>query len=85
MHRLSIKPSAEKDLDRLHGEIWQRVKAALLGLRDDPRPAGGVKPAGEGGWRIRVGDWRAIYDIDDAAQEVTILRVKHRKDVYRDL
>jgi mRNA interferase RelE/StbE len=36
-------------------------------------------------WRIRIGDWRAIYDIDDAAPVVTILRIKHRRGVYRDL
>ena len=54
-----------------------------LGWTADPRPAGGVKLAGDEGWRIREGDWRAIYDIDQAAQVVTVLRVKHRKDVYR--
>ncbi len=84
MYRLKLKPSAEKDLDRLRGETWQRVKNALVALRNEPRPAGCIKLAGDEGWRIRVGDWRAIYDIDDAAQVVTVLRVKHRKDVYRD-
>lgn len=85
MYRLELKPSAAKDLDRLPGETWQRVKAALTALRTDPRPAGCVKLAGGEGWRIRVGDWRALYDIDDGAQVVTILRVKHRRDVYRNL
>ena len=84
MYRLEMRPSAEKDLDRLQGETWQRVRTALKALRENPRPAGCVKLAGGEGWRIREGDWRAIYDIDDAAQVVTILRVKHRKDVYRD-
>lgn len=83
MYKLELKPSAAKDLDRLQGDTWQRVKAALLALRDDPRPAGCTKLRGGEGWRIRVGDWRAIYDIDDAGQVVLILRVKHRQDVYR--
>jgi mRNA interferase RelE/StbE len=68
----------------LQGETWQRVKTALKGLREAPRPAGCVKLAGGEGWHIRIGDWRAIYDIDDGAQLVTVLRVKHRKDVYRE-
>lgn len=85
MYRLELRPSAARDLDRLRGETWERVKAALLELREDPRPAGCVKLTGGGGWRVRVGDWRAIYDIDDGAQVVTVLRVKHRRDVYRDL
>lgn len=85
MYRLKIKPNAEKDLDRLHGEAWQRVREALSGLRNNPRPAGCVKLMDSPSWRSRVGDWRAIYDIDDAGQVVTILRIKHRKDVYRAL
>ena len=84
MYRLELRPSAEKDLDRLQGETWQRVITALKDLRANPRPVGCVKLAGGAGWRTREGDWRAIYDIDDDAQVVTILRVKHRKDVYRD-
>jgi mRNA interferase RelE/StbE len=84
VYRLELRPSAAKDLDRLRGEPWERIKAALSALRTDPRPAGCVKLAGAGSWRVRVGDWRMIYDIDDGAQVVTILRVKQRKDVYRD-
>jgi mRNA interferase RelE/StbE len=83
VHRLLTRPSAEKDLDRLRGEAWQRVKEALLALRENPRPPGCTRLAG-GGWRIRIGDMRAIYDVDDDGQTVTILRVKHRKDAYRD-
>jgi len=83
MYRLLLKPSAGKDLDRLQGKTWQRVRDALLALRSKPRPAGCTKLVGDAGWRIRIGDYRAIYDIDDAARTVTILRVKHRKDVYR--
>jgi mRNA interferase RelE/StbE len=83
VYRLLIKPSAEKDLDRLRGETWQWVKGALLALRENPRPPGCARLAG-GGWRIRIGEMRAIYDIDDGDQTVTVLRVKHRRDAYRD-
>jgi mRNA interferase RelE/StbE len=86
VYRLELRPSAAKDLDRLTGEAAQRVFERVRALRDDPRPAGCVKLAGdESAWRIRIGDWRVIYDIDDAARLITILRVKHRRDVYRNL
>jgi mRNA interferase RelE/StbE len=84
VYRLELRPSAVKDLDRLRGETWERVKGALLALGANPQPPGCVKLVGDAAWRIREGDWRVIYDIDDAAQVVTILRVKHRKDAYRE-
>jgi mRNA interferase RelE/StbE len=84
VYQIELKPSARKDLDRLTGDAWQRVREKLLGLRDDPRPPGCTKLTGsQNVWRVRVGDWRVIYDIDDAARLVTILRVNHRRDVYR--
>ena len=84
MYQIELKSSARKDLDRLTGDAWQRVREKLLALRDDPRPPGCTKLTGsQNVWRLRVGDWRVIYEIDDAARLVTILRVKHRRDVYR--
>jgi mRNA interferase RelE/StbE len=85
MYRLELKPSATKDLDRVQGTTWQRIKSALLALRNEPRPAGCIKLSGAESWRIRVTDWRVIYDIDDTKQLITVLRVKHRRDAYRDL
>jgi mRNA interferase RelE/StbE len=85
MYRLDLKPSAARDLDRVQGTTWQRLKSALLALRDEPRPPGCIRLSGAESWRIRVGDWRVIYDIDDADQLITVLRVKHRRDAYRDL
>jgi mRNA interferase RelE/StbE len=84
VYKLGIKPSAEKDLDRLRGETWQRVLDAITALLTQPRPSGHAKLKGPGGsFRIRIGDYRVIYDIDDGEQTVTILRVKHRRDVTR--
>jgi mRNA interferase RelE/StbE len=85
MYRLELKPSAARDLDRVQGAIWQRIRSALLALRDEPRPPGCIKLSGVESWRIRVGDRRVIHDIDDANQLITVLRVKHRRDAYRDL
>jgi mRNA interferase RelE/StbE len=78
-----LKPRAEKDLDRLRGETWERVRNALLALRQDPRPRGCIKLR-TGAWRIRIGDYRATYDIDDTERTVTVLRVRHRRDIYRE-
>ncbi len=85
MYRLLLSNPAQKDLDRLRGKTWEHVRDRLLRLREDPRPRGYLKLKGDEGYRVRIGDHRAIYDIDDEAQTVTILRVKHRRDVCRDL
>jgi len=56
----------------------------LLALEDEPRPHGVVKLSGTvNEWRIRIGDYRIIYEIDDEEQRVTILRIAHRRQVYR--
>jgi mRNA interferase RelE/StbE len=84
MYALLIKRSAERDLRQLPRATFERVNKRILALRDDPRPHGVRKLAGAlEGWRIRVGDYRILYQIDDGAQTVTIVRVKHRREVYR--
>ena len=84
MYKLLIKTSAERDLRKLPGSVFQRVNERILALRSDPRPPGAGKLSGElEGWRIRVGDYRILYQIDDKTQTVTIVRVKHRREVYR--
>jgi mRNA interferase RelE/StbE len=84
MYTLLIKSSAERDLRKLPPTIFQRVNEKILALRDDPYPPGVRKLVGAiEGWRIRVGDYRILYQIDAAAQTVTIVRVKHRREVYR--
>jgi len=86
VYRLLLGSSARKDLDRLRGGTWERVRDALLALREDPRPNGCRKlRGGTDTYRIGVGDYRAVYDVDDNQQQITVLRVGHRRDVYRDL
>lgn len=82
--RLSVSPRAQRDLDRLVGESWMRVRDALLALACTPRPKGCVKLS-TGAWRIRIGDIRVLYDIDDKAKTVEVLRIKHRRDIYRQV
>lgn len=84
MYTLLIKRSAEHDLCKLTRAIFERVNARILNLRHVPRPPGVRKLAGtHEGWRIRVGDYRILHQIDDSATTVTIVRVKHRREVYR--
>ena len=79
-----IKPTAVKRLDKLPRPVRRRVLDALDELRANPRPAGCVKLAGdENLWRIRVGDYRVVYEIHDDSLIVLVLRIAHRRDVYR--
>jgi mRNA interferase RelE/StbE len=83
-YELIIKPTAEKSLDKLPHSVRGRVVGGLKQLRDNPRPAGSVKLAGdENLWRIRIGSYRVVYEIHDAKLVILVLRVAHRKDVYR--
>lgn len=54
-------------------------------LQDEPRPAGAVKLTGSSLWRVRIGDYRMVYSIDDAQKAVDVKIVAHRREVYRDL
>jgi len=82
-YALSILPRAQKELARLPRSACRQVCEAIRGLGHEPRPTGCLKLTGRDGWRIRVGDHRVIYEIDDDQQSVTILHIGHRRDVYR--
>ena len=85
MFHVTIKPAAEKQMDRLPAQIRQRVTKALDALSENPRPPGCLKLKGEDDlWRIRVGDYRIVYAIEDAELIVLVVRVAHRKDVYQE-
>jgi mRNA interferase RelE/StbE len=83
MYSVQINSRAERELKRLDRQIKNRIVTAALALGNDPRPAGCLKvKTSEGRWRIRVGDWRIGYEIDDAVQTVTIVTVGHRSEFY---
>src|SRR5260370_2501265 len=68
-YSLEIKPAAGKELDRLDNALFARIDRKILVLADNPRPPGSKKLRGyKDQWRIRVGDWRVVYIIDDAAK-----------------
>jgi len=83
MFRISITNRAEKNLKRLERSTKNRVITSISDLADEPRPAGCRKiQSEEGVWRIRVGDWRIAYIIDVSNQEITIIRIAHRREFY---
>ena len=83
-YEIIIQPTAEKCLDKIPRPVRRRIADAMEKLRANPRPAGVVKLAAhENLWRIRIGDYRVVYEIHDDRLVVLVLRVAHRKDVYR--
>jgi mRNA interferase RelE/StbE len=84
MYELLLSKQAEKDLKRLPPEIFRRIIRELRGLADVPRPPGCRKLSGsERDYRIRIGDYRVLYEILDDLRQVKVYRVGHRRDVYR--
>jgi len=86
IYTIEWRPPARKEARKLDPTVRRRVIAAVEKLADNPRPAGSIPLVGSPGWsRIRVGDYRVIYDIQDSALVVLVLRVGGRGDVYRTL
>ncbi len=84
MYRVFLERAAERNLKQLSARVHARVIAAIQALGKNPRPAGCRKLTRmDHDWRIRVGDYRVIYEIDDAAGVVRVNRVRHRREVYR--
>lgn len=84
MYEVFLEHRVERELERLPAEVSRNVIKHLQALTEDPRPVGCRKLVGsESDWRIRVGAYRVVYEIDDEAQAVRIMRVRHRTDAYR--
>jgi mRNA interferase RelE/StbE len=82
-YAVEVKPHARKELEALPDNVLSRVVRKLEALADIPRPAGCKKLKGyKDQWRFRVGDWRVVYIIDDAAKVVSVTRIAHRREVY---
>jgi len=82
-YRLLVLPRAQKGLAGIRGAVYSRLKEAIADLTHDPRPASVAKLSSRPCWRMRVGDYRVLYEIDDAAKTVTVFRVGHRREIYR--
>jgi len=84
LYRIEIKRSAAKEIEAI-GRLRdrQRVVARIMRLAEDPRPPGCTKLTGEEAYRIRQGDYRMVYTIADDVLVVEVIRVGHRREVYR--
>lgn len=82
-YQLIILPSAEREIRSLPRADIPRVRSRIQLLMENPRPAGCKKLIGQVGYRVRQGDYRILYEVDDAQRIVTISKVRHRREVYR--
>jgi len=81
-YKITISRPAQKQLDKLQDNIAERLIAAIYDLVNDPRPIGYKKLKGRDGYRIRVGDYRIIYEIFDNVLTINVVALGHRKDIY---
>jgi len=78
-----LKRSAEKELKELPGKVHDRIIEALLSLKANPLPRNAKKLHGREGMRIRVGNYRVLYIVDDAKKRIDVISIADRKEVYR--
>jgi mRNA interferase RelE/StbE len=82
-YRVALTSSAEKELKKLSTPLIARIAPRLENLAANPRPPGCKKlKGGDKEWRIRVGEYRVVYTIDDAILLVEVTRMRHRSAVY---
>jgi mRNA interferase RelE/StbE len=81
-YRVTIKKKAASALQRINEPYYSNIKAAIYRLADDPRPPGCIKLKGYTAYRIRVADYRIIYEIVDDVLLVDVVDLGHRKDIY---
>jgi len=84
-YEIRFKPSAAKELAKLSADVRRRIAPAIDGLASNARPPGAEKLAGVDAWRIRVGDYRIVYAIEDRLLVVLVLHVGNRRQVYKRL
>jgi len=83
-YRVTLAPSAARELRQLDPRARRRIQGAIELLARDPKPPAAIQLVGGAGeWRVRTGDYRIIYEVHDDELIVLVLRIGHRKDVYR--
>ena len=80
---LRIKPSAVKELEALQAKHRRRIVSKIQNLAGDPRPPGCEKLSGQDRYRLRQGDFRILYEVDESHPSVTVVKIGHRREVYR--
>ena len=82
-YRIEIKRSASRELEHLPLKDRRRIVSRIRGLASDPKPYGSQKLSGEESYRLRQGDYRVVYKVDETERNITVFRIAHRRDVYR--
>lgn len=82
-YKTSLSASARKDLDQLDHSLQIRIIKKLKALEANPRSQGAIKLSGSSSWRVRVGDYRIIYEIQDSQLIVSVIKIGHRREIYR--
>lgn len=83
-YEVRLMPQAQKDLDKFRGKLLARFETIIMGLYEEPRPHNSIKLSGGGSrHRIRSGDYRILYEIDDKKRLVKVYRIAHRREAYR--
>jgi mRNA interferase RelE/StbE len=83
MFRVVLSKSIQKQIDKLPRDVASRILGRLSNLEADPRPPDVKKLKGRDAWRIRVGDYRVIYEIYDRELQIIVVRVGHRREIYK--
>ena len=82
-YRIELRPAAIRALKRIHPEDKERVQGAIALLGQDPRPPKAIALSGRPGYRVRVGDYRIIYTIQDDVLLVVVVNPGHRREIYQ--
>lgn len=82
-YRLLIKPSAAKELEALPPTDRKRIATRIRRLASEPRPSGTEKLSGQEKYRLRQGNYRILYSVDDTQLALVVVKIGHRRDVYR--
>ena len=82
-YHVIIPKSVQKELDRMPDDVVRRILTRLAQVETTPRPADVKKLKGREAWRIRVGDYRVIYEIQDRQLQILVITIGHRREIYR--
>jgi len=82
-YRITIKKSAAKELEHITRNSLRRIVKRITSLAENPRPQGSQKLSGQEHYRVRQGDYRIVYSVDDEDSRIDIVKIGHRREVYR--
>ena len=81
-YRIELRPAALRSLRKIDPQVRRRIQGAIALLADDPRPPNARKLKGRDAFRVRVGDYRVIYTVEDGVLLIVVVALGHRRDIY---